>query len=207
MRLTASLDDALASRGHVRILRALDQLSEGLTASAREVARRASVVHNRASEILADLARQGLVDVEHVARSDLYELNREHVLFPVLHSLFAAERDVPEDLERFLRRRLRALVRGVEEAYLFGSVARNESRLGSDIDLAVVVPRARSGAADVALTRLATEVRRRYGTELSGHVSTAPLAKRLKGSTGRGLWRRIKEEGVQLLPVKGATHA
>ena len=207
MRIVAPLDDALASRGHVRILRALDDLPEHFPASAREIARRAGVAHNRASEILANLTEQGVADVERVARSDLYQLNREHSLFPLLHSLFAEERKIQRELEHFLRRRLRALVQGVEAAYLFGSVARRESQIGSDIDLAVVIPRGRSGAADKALAALASEVRRRFGNELSVHLSTELLAKRVHGRAGRALWRRIQEEGVQLLPAKAVTRA
>ena len=204
MRITTPLDDVFASRGHVRILRTLDELPAGLPGSAREIARRAGLAHNRASEILASLAEQGLADVERVGRSDLYQLNREHSLFPPLHTLFAEERAVQRELERFLRRRLRALVAGVEEAYLFGSVARRESRVGSDIDLAVVVPRARLAAADVALVHLASEVRNHFGSELNVHLSTTPLAKRVKGTTGRALWMRIQHEGVQLLPGRPA---
>src|SRR5947209_13984496 len=167
MRFTSPLDDAFASRGHVRVLRALDRLPEGFRASAREIARRAGLAHNRASEVLADLTAQGLADVEHIARSDLYRINRRHALFPGVHDLFARERNVGPELERFLRRRVRALVDGADEAYLFGSVARKEERVGSDIDLAVVVPPAAMAAADEALVGLAAEVRRRFGSDLS----------------------------------------
>ncbi len=207
MRFDTPLDDAFASRGHVRILRALADLTDGLPASAREVARRADLAHNRASKILADLARQGIAKVQRVARSDLYELNHDHALFPLLHALFEDERKVQGELERFLRRRLLARVGGVEEAYLFGSTARRQSQVGSDIDLAIVVPRSLTKAADEALTGLADEVRRRFGAELSVHLSNESLAKRVKGSTGRSLWTRIEAEGVQLVPAKGATHA
>ena len=41
MRITAALDEVLATRGHVRILRALDGLPEGFAVSARDMARRA----------------------------------------------------------------------------------------------------------------------------------------------------------------------
>ena len=207
MRFVAPLDDAFASRGHVRILRALDELPEEFSASAREIARRADVAHNRASEILASLTEQGLADVQHVARSDLYHLNREHALYSSVHALFVDERKVHRELERFLSRRLRARIEGIEEAYLFGSVSRKESGIGSDIDLAIVVPRTRMGAAEAALTGLGDEVRKRFGSELSVHISREPLAKRVRASAGRALWQRIQAEGVQLLPAKPSTHA
>ena len=207
MRFETPLDDAFASRGHVRILRALDELTDGLPASAREVARRAGVAHNRTSRILADLARQGIAKVQRVARSDLYELNREHALFPLLHALFGDELKVHAELVRFLRRRLLVRVAGIEEAYLFGSVARRQSQIGSDIDLAIVLPRTLTKAASEPLTGLADDVRRRFGVELSIHLSNESLAKRVKGTTGRSLWKRIEAEGVQLVPAKGSTRA
>lgn len=207
MRFATPLDDAFASRGHVRILRALDGLTDGLPASAREVARRAGVAHNRTSKILADLARQGVAKVQRVARSDLYELNREHALFLPLHALFGDERKVQGELERLLRRRLLSGIDGVEEAYLFGSVARRQSQVGSDVDLAIVLPRTLTKTADVALAGLTDDVRRRFGAELSIHLSNESLAKRVKGTTGRSLWKRIEAEGIQLLPARGATRA
>lgn len=201
------LDDAFASRGHVRILRALDELPESFSASARDIARRAGVAHNRASEILADLSQQGLADVQHVGRSDLYQRNPAHHLAPIVRALFAEERAVDRELERFLRRRLRALVPTVEEAYLFGSVARRESRAGSDIDLAVVVPRAETEAADDALAILAREVRQRFGRDLAVHLSSEALALRVQRPSGQSLWVRIRDEGVRLIPSQRATRA
>src|SRR5258708_35650219 len=104
LRFDTPLDDAFASRGHVRILRALDDLTDGLPASAREAARRADLAHNRASKILADLARQGLAKVQRVARSDRYELNRDHALVSLLDALFRDGRKVQGQLDVCLRR-------------------------------------------------------------------------------------------------------
>jgi predicted nucleotidyltransferase len=202
VRFTAPLDDALATRGHVRILRALDGLPVGLPASARDLARRAGVAHNRGSEILANLSAQGLTDVQRVGRSDLYQLNREHALLPLVQRLFAEERTLQRELELFLRRRIRALAPTVQEAYIFGSVARRESRIGSDIDLALVAPRSALRAGDAALTQLAREVRRRFGSELSVHLSAESLFDRVKHPAGRALWKRIEAEGVRLIPAR-----
>jgi predicted nucleotidyltransferase len=201
MRLTEALDDVLASRGHVRVLRALDALPEGLGVSARDLARRAAVAHNRASEVLSALTQLGLARVQRAGRADLYQLNREHVLYPILHELFDQETKVQADLQRFLRRRLTKLPR-VREAYIFGSVARGESRAGSDIDLALVIPPSGPTASEQhELDELAGEVRARFGSELGVHVSPRPLAYRVDGRAGRALWRRIASEGIRLVPA------
>ena len=200
MRITDALDDVLASRGHVRILRALDALPDGLGVSARDLARRADVVHNRASEVLSALTKLGVTRVQRAGRADLYQLNRQHVLYPAIHALFDQETKVHAELVRFLRGRLSKVTR-VREAFIFGSVARGESRAGSDVDLALVMPP--SGATAVEqdqLDQIAREVRDRFGSDLAVHVSTQALAVRTKSRVGRALWRRIASEGVQIIP-------
>lgn len=201
MRFTEALDDVLASRGHLRVLRALDALPEGLGVSARDLARRAGVAHNRASEILSSLTQLRLARVQRAGRADLYQLNREHVLYPAIHELFEQETEVQAELQRFLRRRLGKLDH-VREAYIFGSVARGESRAGSDIDLALVMPPSGPTVAEQQeLDELAREVRERFGSELAMHVSPEPVSYRVEGRTGRALWRRIAAEGIRLIPA------
>jgi predicted nucleotidyltransferase len=200
MRLTDAFDDVFASRGHLRVVRALHALPEGLEVSARDLARRADVVHNRTSEVLTGLTTVGLTRVHRAGRADLYQLNRQHVLYPGIHALFSQEAKVQTDLEQFLRRRLSKLDH-VREAFIFGSVARGESRAGSDIDLALVMPPTGPTSAEQAqIDQIARQVRERFGSELGLHVSSQPLAYRVKGRVGRALWRRIAAEGVQLIP-------
>ena len=207
MRITTALDDVLASRGHVRVLRALDALPDGFGASVRDIARRAGVAHPRTAQILPALAELGVTKLQRAGRADLYQLNRQHLLFPVLHELFRKEAEVQSELEAFLRKRLSAAMPSVQEAYLFGSVARGESRPDSDIDLAVIVPKASGSAAEAALTALADEVRSRFGNDLGVHLSTEPLATRARARGGRGLWTRVAKEGIQIMPPKKTARA
>jgi|SRR2546422_898787 len=201
MRISETLDDVLASRGHLRTLRALDGLPDGLGVSARDLARRAELAHNRASEVLAALTELGLTQVQRAGRADLYRLNRQHVLFPTLHELFRSETDLKAELEKLLRRRLSKLPH-LREAYIFGSVARGESRPGSDIDLALVMASAGPSLAEQAqIDAIADEVRARFGGRLGVLVSRKPLRDRVAGRTGRDLWRRIQAEGIRLIPT------
>jgi len=202
MRITAALDDVLATRGHVRILRALDGLPEGFAVSARDMARRAEVAHNRASEVLSGLTEIGLTQVQRAGRADLYQLNRGHIMYPAIHELFQQEAAIQSALQKFLRRRL-AKMRRLREAYIFGSVARGESRTGSDIDLALVVsPSGPTVAEQREIDKIAAEVRQSFGSQLGVHISPQPVAQRVEGRGGRDLWRRIQSEGIRLLPVE-----
>ncbi len=204
--MTTTLDNVLASRSHVRVLRALDALPEGLGVSVRDLARRAGIGHPRTAEVLASLTEAGLTSRRRAGRAELYQLNREHLLYPTLHQLFVDEANVANALKQFLRKRLSTRVDGVREAYIFGSVARGDSRPGSDMDLAVVAPGAESERVQQQLEAIGAEVRRRFGNTLSIHTSTQPLARRIRGRDGRDLWRRIAAEGVRLLP-QGAARA
>ncbi|TMF81146.1 MAG: hypothetical protein E6I18_03875 [Chloroflexi bacterium] len=200
MRTAAALDDVLASRSHIRILRALDAIPEGLGMSVRDLARRAGVTHPRASEVLSSLAQLGVTSRQRAGRADLYQLNRAHLLYGLVHELFRQEAEVDAELRRYLRTRLPVVVKGVQEAYLFGSFARGEAHSGSDIDLAVVVSPSSAPAAEAASLDLADEVRRRFGSDLSVHFSTKPLRRRVQGGAGRDLWSRIAKEGIRILP-------
>ena len=207
MRLEAALDDALATRGHIRLLRALDLAPPGLDLSVRDLARRAGIAHNRASEVLVDLTEMGITVVRRAGRADLYRLSPDHVLYPVLRELFRRERAVGDELRRLLRQRLVRL-RRIREAYIFGSVARAQETVTSDLDLAIVIPPSGPNAEERArIDEIAAEVRRRFGARLSVQVSGRSISHRAARGPGRDLWKRIADEGIPILgrPAKRAS--
>src|SRR5712691_9343580 len=106
MRFDDPLDDIFQNRSHVRVLRALVALPEGIDASTREIARRAGVSHPTASTVLENLGRQGLVNVRRRVWADEYELNHEHEVVRRLESLFGWERRLLDALVRFLAREI-----------------------------------------------------------------------------------------------------
>src|SRR3989440_8576193 len=91
MPLDAPLDDIFARGTHVKVLRALCGLPAQMTASGRDVARRAGVSHTRANSVLAGLSNTGLVNVQRLPGTDLYRLNRYHAMTAQLIQLFARE--------------------------------------------------------------------------------------------------------------------
>ena len=201
MRAQTALDDIIASRGHLRILRAADAVPAGLEVSARDLARRAGLAHSRVLRILSDLAGGRILTVHRVGRSDLYQINRKHVLYTPLHALFAREARLTGDLAELFRKRLRS-IDWIAEAYIFGSVARGDARAESDVDLAIVAPAMSVEDVDAALGPLADEIRQRFGTELNIVVSDALAAQRARSRRpGRDLWARIEREGKKLLPL------
>lgn len=116
------------------VLRALAGTTHPLTG--RDVARVSSLSQNGAHKVLVQLVEQGLVQAEPAGRALLYTLRRQHLLVePLLEILTARER---------LAARLTTAVREWQVApvhvSLFGSAARGDGGVGSDIDVLVVRP-------------------------------------------------------------------
>lgn len=194
MRLQNPLDDLFQSRSHIRLLRALSELLEGMPASGRELARRAGVAHGTASRILDELSRQGVVVSRRYGRADMHQLNGEHILYPLLREMFSQEQGVPEQLQTTLRDELRR-IGGISEAYLFGSAARGDMTTTSDIDVAVIAPERAEAEIAAPLEHLSERVRKTFGSKLS--VLVGDRSPRKGG--GRGAWRRIPEEGIAII--------
>lgn len=116
------------------VLRALAGTTHPLTG--RDVARVSSLSQNGAHKVLVHLVEHGLVRAEPAGRAVLYTLRRQHVLVePLLEILTARER---------LTARLATAVAewqvSAVHVSLFGSAARGDGGVGSDIDVLVVRP-------------------------------------------------------------------
>ena len=103
----------------------------------RQVARLATQGSERGIQLaLHKLAEQGLVDSREAPPAVLYELNRDHIAAPVVEALAG--------LRAELLKRLRATIDGwpipATHASMFGSAARGDGDVDSDIDLFVVRP-------------------------------------------------------------------
>jgi predicted nucleotidyltransferase len=104
--------------------------------SGRELARLSGRSNTGVQHVLDRLVEQGLVDRMEAGPAFLYSLNREHLLAPAVEQMAGARVE--------LVRRLREVVAGWEvppaHASLFGSAARGDGDVHSDIDLLIVRP-------------------------------------------------------------------
>jgi predicted nucleotidyltransferase len=200
MRQNQPLNDVFASGTHVRLLRALCTLPSGVTVSARDLARRAGVSHPRASTVLASLAAEGVATVQRLPRTDLFGLNREHVLAELLIQLFKRESRLRFELLTFVARELKRRRLPVTQARVFGSAARGETTSASDVDLALIVPRASARAVEEVAQELADTVRKRFGTRLNVLVGSPSLGALTRtGRAGRKVWQAVEREGIDVL--------
>ena len=193
MRFDSPLDDLFSKRSHIRTLRALYRLPDGLPASGREVARRAGVTHPTALKALADLVDTGLVTVGRSRIGDAYELNRSHFFADQITDLYRTEAGIKQELANFLQEELLARTDKVEWATLFGSVVWGESTLASDIDLALSCARVDQDEVENAVGDLSEVTERTFGNRVS------PLINARKQRPKTGIWKRIEAEGIPLI--------
>ena len=127
----------IASEVEAAALRVLARTDAGF--SGRQVHQLAGVGSTSSvHRALTSLVRVGIVAAERRPPSIIYRINREHVLWPVVESGVAARARVFESLDRFCSEELPDELELTVVVY--GSVARRESTLDSDIDLFIVYP-------------------------------------------------------------------
>ncbi len=99
----------------------------------RDLAERLSIDPSNLSKELGRLESEGLFRSEVNGRQKYFELNREYPLFAEVRGIVAktvgAAPLIAESLKKIL---------GIEEAFLYGSVAANQQDAASDIDVLVI---------------------------------------------------------------------
>lgn len=120
--------------GMAEVLRVLAGTTSPLTG--RTVARLAGLSTAGAAKVLVTLVRHGVVDSQHAGSANLYRLNRGHLLVaPLLVLLSTSER-----LEAGIAAELRSWTVPCAGAVLFGSAARRDGGIGSDVDILLIRP-------------------------------------------------------------------
>jgi predicted nucleotidyltransferase len=187
----ASVAMAPGTAAVIRVLAGADD-----TFTIRELGRLAGVSHARAAQVVDALARHGVVDIVDRGRARLCSLNREHLAAPALVALVGLRRSLVELLQRQISSwRIRPL-----HASVFGSTARGDGGVDSDIDVLVVRPDdMEPGAApwSVQLHATAEVARRATGNSLSWfEVSRVELA--VAVASQEPILREWRADSIQL---------
>jgi hypothetical protein len=121
---------------HGQVLGVLARTDQALTGRAVAGLLRGSGSASGVQKVLDDLVSSGVVIAKPAGRARLYVLNREHVAFGAIDSL-AHLRDVLLDR---IRAEVKSWALPAQAVWLFGSTARSEGDVGSDLDLLIVRP-------------------------------------------------------------------
>ncbi len=128
----------------------------------RYLAKHLHVDASNLSKELARLEREGLFRSEVSGRQKYFQLNREYPLFNEVRSIVAKTVGAVPALTDSLRN-----MEGIQEAYLYGSFARNQQDAASDIDVLVV-----GEPKPEVLAEAARKLERRLGREINYTVLT-----------------------------------
>jgi predicted nucleotidyltransferase len=143
--------------------------------SGREIARKVGLSAPACHETLKKLDARGLVELRRVSNVHLYKINSENYLVRSVFALqFEAEAAMPKLIAAAVKKSLVDSSKSdIVSIVLFGSMARGTERLGSDLDLLVVVPAKESvKALEPRIERLRTLLFKRFSMPLSPYVQT-----------------------------------
>ena len=136
-------------------------------------------------EALKALVQLGLVNIQIIGRAGVHTINEDHVSVAPLRALL--------DPIAALTTTVREVVGDGVTVIPFGSIARGEARINSDIDLAVIAPSGWDGRTD-----LEDAVRTRLGNRCDVLVLTAEDFTRPTG-TDEPVIREILSEGIAVV--------
>ncbi len=128
----------------------------------RDLAVRLSIDPSNLSKELGRLEREGLFRSEVSGRQKYFHLNREYPLFAEVRSIVTKTIGAVPLLAGSLRK-----TEGIEEAYLYGSFARNQQDAASDIDLLII-----GKPKGEALAETMRKLERQLGREINYTVLT-----------------------------------
>lgn len=190
MKISNPLDVLLGAPVRVAILRTLVGTRTELTGG--EAARLAGVSWPQAIEALKKFVEAGIVTRRRAGGGGLYRLNRDaEIVRKGLVPLFSTENDLMNNaLKKFTD-----AISGLRpvSVVLFGSSARGDRRVTSDIDLLVVLP-AKTAAAGEKIAGKAAEIGSVAGFRLAPLIMTTAEIKKASGSK-KQLIDNIREDG------------
>jgi predicted nucleotidyltransferase len=128
----------------------------------RDLAQRLRIDPSNLSKELGRLEREGLFRSEVSGRQKYFQLDRDYPLFGEVRSIVAKTIGAVPLIAQSLKK-----IEGLEEAYLYGSFARNQQDAASDIDVLVIgTPRSE------ALAETVKKLERQLGREVNYTVLT-----------------------------------
>jgi predicted nucleotidyltransferase len=128
----------------------------------RDLAGRLSIDPSNLSKELGRLEREGLFRSEVSGRQKYYQLNRKYLLFDEVRKIVTKTIGAAPLISQSLKG-----IEGIDEAYLYGSFARNQQDAASDIDVLVI-----GDPRDQELVQTARALERRLGREINYTVLT-----------------------------------
>jgi predicted nucleotidyltransferase len=185
------LDYIFTSPAATAVLRELNLRRTGITG--RETARRAGITHKSALSILSNFEQLKLVKKENAGRAYFFTVNRQHYIFKnIIDPVFNIEKDMASSLFIIIAQKLG---RYAESIIVFGSVARGNETLESDLDICIIFNSGKKKL-EPELSNLRGELYDTYGVTLAPFLISAMEFKKKAKSKKPPVSEIIKEGKV-----------
>jgi predicted nucleotidyltransferase/predicted transcriptional regulator with HTH domain len=129
----------------------------------RDVAQRLNIDPSNLSKEFQRLEREGLFRSEVSGRQKYFQLNRQYPLFDEVRKIVTKTIGAAPMISQSLKK-----IDGIDEAYLYGSFARNQQDAASDIDVLVI-----GTPQEAALARAVSRLEQQLGREINYTVLTS----------------------------------
>lgn len=173
MRIHQPLNKILNNETKVKVLRFL--YSNDIEWSGRRIAREIQISPATCHKALQELHSEGILLLRTVGKTYLYQFNHDnYVAKELLHPLFKKEERLLKVISRLLRDEFSEKVKDrIVSLALFGSVEKREDRPDSDIDLLVLVTRAKDKEKmEKAFDNLNEKTMRLFGKIVSPYIES-----------------------------------
>lgn len=134
MKINKVLSEVFSARSNMEVLRVLENYINGI--SGREVARLSGLSPKTTISSLTLLESLGVINIIRGGREHIFSFNRKnYIVNEIILPMLKREADFKDAIFNDIKKHLKKQSHSV---YLFGSVARNEESIESDLDLCII---------------------------------------------------------------------
>ncbi len=193
MQFHTYLEEILGSKVKVKVVRTLLR-HPNKSYTGRELARQIQgISHMAVFNSLKDITSFNLIKVEFHGKTQLIRLNKRSYLYQALRSAFKYEDATLNNLLKLLKG-IFSKQKEIKQAVLFGSIARGEEKLDSDIDLLIITENKEK------INRLISNNQKKITERFGNVMSVLALNKKeFKEKENSELIKNIKKEGIWLI--------
>ena len=174
---TFQLEEIINSPSKLAILRVFVS-RKGLKATGRQIAKLVGYSAPSTHESLKDLHNSNILKLDIIGKQHIYTLNEgDRIVQKIIRPMFAVESNIKNEIRDFLLKEFkRTKVKAkISSLILYGSMQTEAAKKGSDIDIAVVVPRAVDirSVENVFLSEIAPRFKAYFGVQIDSYIKSA----------------------------------
>jgi predicted nucleotidyltransferase len=179
------IEEIVDSPSKVAILRVFTA-RKNFKATGRQIAKLIGYSAPSTHDSLKDLHGRNILKLDIIGKQHIYTLNEDdRIVRKIIRPMFAAESNIKNEIRDFLLKELKRtkIKAKIASLILYGSMQTETSKKGSDIDIAVVVPRVAdlNSVENAFLSEIAPRFKVYFGVQIDSYIkSAAEFKERIK---------------------------